>query len=101
MIKKSSINQLTLVLAVLATLFIANLEIALDHHDLDNLPLSACPVCEISHVLSFVDYSLHEWSVPVTYCLTEIQCPVVKSFAQNQLCFSSPQNRAPPNMDTF
>jgi len=98
--KQPAIKQLTLVLAVLATLFIANLYIALDHHDLDNLPLSACPVCEISHVFSFVEYSLQEWSVPVSYCLADIQCPVVKSFAQNQACFSSPQNRAPPNTDT-
>jgi hypothetical protein len=98
--KQSTIKQLTLVLAVLATLFIANLEISLDHHDLDNLPLSACPVCEISHVLSFVEYSQPVWSVPVSYCLAEIQCPLVKSFAQNQVCFSSPQNRAPPNTDT-
>jgi hypothetical protein len=98
--KQLAIKQLTLALAVLATLFIANLEITLDHHDLDNLPLSACPVFEISHVLSYVEYSLQVWSVPVSYCLAEIQCPVAKSFAQKQVCSSSPLNRAHPNMDT-
>jgi hypothetical protein len=98
--KQRAIKQLILSVAVLATLFIANLEIALDHHYLDNLPLSACPICEISHVLSFVECSLHAWTVPVSYFLAEIQCPFVKSLAQNQLCFSSPQNRAPPTLDT-
>ena len=97
--KQRAIKQLILCLAVLATLFIANLEIALDHHDLDNLPLSACPVCEISHVLSFVECSLQTWTVPVSSFLTEIQCPFVKSFEQIKFCFSNPQNRAPPTMD--
>jgi hypothetical protein len=97
---RQAIKQLTVVLSVLATLIIANVGIALDYHDLDALPLSACPVCEFSHVLSFGEYSLQEWSIPVSFCLTDLKCPVVKAFAQNTLSFSNPQNRAPPNFGT-
>jgi hypothetical protein len=94
--KQFTTKQLTLVLVVLATLFVSNLEIALDHHDLDNLPLNVCPICAFSHSLSFVDHSLPALNVAVNYCLVAIHLPAEKSFFHNPVYLLDLQNRAPP-----
>jgi hypothetical protein len=94
--KQTAIKQSMLVLAVLATLFVCNLKIALDHHDLDNLPLNVCPVCAFAQILSFAEYPLPELHIAVNYCLVDIQHPVEKSFIQNQVNLPNLQNRAPP-----
>lgn len=94
--KQFAAKQLMLVMAVLATVFVSNLEIAIDHHDLDKLPLNFCPVCAFSHTLSFVDYSLPTLSVAVNYCLIAVHPPTEKSFSYYPVYLRDLQNRAPP-----
>jgi hypothetical protein len=94
--KQFAAKQLTLVMVVLATLFVSNLEIALDHHDLDKLPVNFCPVCAFSHTLSFVECSLSVLSVAMNYCLIAIHFPTERSFSYNPVYVRGLQNRAPP-----
>jgi hypothetical protein len=90
-------KRLKLVLAVLATLFIANMEIALDQHDLGCLPLNVCPVCASAHLLSAAEHFSNIVPGVTDSCPVVIPGADVKSFTQNQDCLPHLQNRAPPS----
>ena len=95
--KQFTVNKnLTLVLAVITTLFIANMEIALDRHDLGSLPLNVCPVCASAHLLSAAEHFSAIMPGAADYCPVVFLGTDVKSFTQNQVCLPHLQNRAPP-----
>lgn len=57
MSKRSATNNCLFALLVFAAIFVADLAVAYDHHDLDHPPLRPCPICASSRVLSFADNS--------------------------------------------
>lgn len=94
--KRLSIKNIIPVLVVIAALFASNLAVAYDHHDLDNLPLDECPICDVSHVLSSADSFAHIPNVNPSPCVIVLLLPSEYKEPHHSVHLTNLNYRAPP-----
>ncbi len=100
MTKRISIRNITLTLVVIASFFASDLAIAYDHHDLDHPPLSACPICAVSQVLSSADSFSHSPAVIPSPCVITSLLPTEEIDSLHSIHFTYLNDRAPPTAIT-
>jgi hypothetical protein len=100
MAQRLTIKRFTLVLVVFATFLVSSLGISYDHHDPDRLPLSICPICAASHVLSFADNPLLPLAFDPTSYLVTFMLPFKGYCFHHPVYLININYRAPPQAIT-
>jgi hypothetical protein len=96
MTKRFNVKKITLALVVIAALFVSDWVIAYDHHDLDLPPLSACPICAASQVLSSADSFFHPLAFNPGPCVITSLIPFEVNYSHHSAYFTDLNYRAPP-----
>ncbi|HET6419015.1 MAG TPA: hypothetical protein VFG19_02600 [Geobacteraceae bacterium] len=96
MSKQSSTKKCLFAVLVFAVLFISDLAVAYDHHDLDHPPLRPCPICASSRVLSFADNSPPISDFIATPVFTAFLLPFERYISYHTAFRSILNYRAPP-----